>query len=251
MFDIDKWREIFQTLMRNKSRSLLTAFGIFWGVFMLVLLMGGAKGMKAMMQSNFEGFAQNAYCAAPEKTTKPYDGLSSDRMWSFETGDLDVLRRHIPEAAVVTPVIFNRTDFKHRDSKTQGTAKGVSPDYVAVENPKLSHGRYIQEADLRDCRKVCVLGEKMASQLFPNDRNPVGKWSAFLPSLPTSAWEDRPRGRSTCPTPPYNVCWDAETTSTCWRSPHVPGTPYPLYSGRLSWKSRSCIALIPTISKLS
>ena len=123
MFDIDKWREIFQTLMRNKSRSLLTAFGIFWGVFMLVLLMGGAKGMKAMMQSNFEGFAQNAYCAAPEKTTKPYDGLSSDRMWSFETGDLDVLRRHIPEAAVVTPVIFNRTDFKHRDSKTQGTAK--------------------------------------------------------------------------------------------------------------------------------
>ena len=53
MFDIDKWREIFQTLMRNKSRSLLTAFGIFWGVFMLVLLMGGAKGMKAMMQSNF------------------------------------------------------------------------------------------------------------------------------------------------------------------------------------------------------
>ncbi len=140
MFDIDKWREIFQTLMRNKSRSLLTAFGIFWGVFMLVLLMGGAKGMKAMMQSNFEGFAQNAYCAAPEKTTKPYDGLSSDRMWSFETGDLDVLRRHIPEAAVVTPV------------------------------------RYIQEADLRDCRKVCVLGEKMASQLFPNDRNPVGKY---------------------------------------------------------------------------
>ena len=51
MFDIDKWREIFQTLMRNKSRSLLTAFGIFWGVFMLVLLMGGAKGMKAMMQT--------------------------------------------------------------------------------------------------------------------------------------------------------------------------------------------------------
>lgn len=176
MFDIDKWREIFQTLMRNKSRSLLTAFGIFWGVFMLVLLMGGAKGMKAMMQSNFEGFAQNAYCAAPEKTTKPYDGLSSDRMWSFETGDLDVLRRHIPEAAVVTPVIFNWTDFKHRDCKTQGTAKGVSPDYVAVENPKLSHGRYIQPADLRDCRKVCVLGEKMASQLFPNDRNPVGKY---------------------------------------------------------------------------
>ena len=132
--------------------------------------------MKAMMQSNFEGFAQNAYCAAPEKTTKPYDGLSSDRMWSFETGDLDVLRRHIPEAAVVTPVIFNWTDFKHRDSKTQGTIKGVSPDYVAVENPKLSHGRYIQQADLRDCRKVCVLGEKMASQLFPNDRNPVGKY---------------------------------------------------------------------------
>ena len=52
----------------------------------------------------------------------------------------------------------------------------MSPDYVAVENPKLSHGRYIQQADLRDCRKVCVLGEKIASQLFPNDLNPVGKY---------------------------------------------------------------------------
>ena len=112
MFDIDKWREIFQTLMRNKSRSLLTAFGIFWGVFMLVLLMGGAKGMKAMMQSNFDGFAQNAYCAAAQKTTKPYDGLASDRTWSFEVADIDRLRRQIPEAQVVTPVIFNWTKFK-------------------------------------------------------------------------------------------------------------------------------------------
>ena len=176
MFDIDKWREIFQTLLRNKSRSLLTAFGIFWGVFMLVLLMGGAKGMKAMMQSNFDGFAQNAYCAAAQKTTKPYDGLASDRTWSFEVADIDRLRRQIPEAQVVTPVIFNWTKFKCGNRSSQASVKGVRADYAEVENPKLSHGRYIQESDLRDYRKVCVLGQKVAAELFPDVDNPVGKY---------------------------------------------------------------------------
>ena len=207
MFDIDKWREIFQTLMRNKSRSFLTAFGIFWGVFMLVLLMGGAKGMKAMMQSNFDGFAQNAYCAAAQETTKPYDGLASNRKWSFEVADIDRLRRRIPEAQVVTPVIFNWSRFKCGNRSSQGSAKGVRPDYTEVENPKLSHGRYIQESDLRDYRKVCVLGQKVAAELFPDVDNPVGKYVEMggiyiqvigVSSLTSNVGVGGPASRSVC-----------------------------------------------------
>ena len=57
--DIDTYREILDTLTRNKSRSLLTGFGVFWGVFMLVALMGGGKGLKEMLYKNFDGFAKN------------------------------------------------------------------------------------------------------------------------------------------------------------------------------------------------
>lgn len=75
IFDLDKWSEIWQTLSRNKSRSLLTAFGVFWGIFMLTILMGGSNGFRAILEANFNGFAQNSYFFMPGKTTKPYKGF--------------------------------------------------------------------------------------------------------------------------------------------------------------------------------
>lgn len=176
MFDIDKWSEIFQTLSRNKSRSFLTAFGVFWGVFMLVLLMGGAKGMKAMMESNFDGFAQNSYLVTPASTSKPYSGFRTERTWQLDLADIDLLRRHIPEIDVITPTVFTWTDIKYRNRTLDGTVKGVRPDYTKVENPRLAHGRYIQANDLHYCRKVCVIGKNIATQLFPNTDNPIGRF---------------------------------------------------------------------------
>ncbi|MDO5074321.1 MAG: ABC transporter permease [Bacteroidales bacterium] len=177
MFDLDKWGEIFQALTRNKARSLLTAFGIFWGTFMLVLLMGGSKGLKAMMQSNFDGFAQNSYMAYPELTTKAYGGFQVGRQWNFEKKDLKLLRRHLPEADVITPLHMQwgqNTEF--RDRKMSCTIKGVAPEYADIENPKLSQGRYIQDIDLQNHRKVCVIGKRVAKELFPNGENPLGKF---------------------------------------------------------------------------
>ena len=73
--DIDSYREILDTLTRNKSRSFLTGFGVFWGVFMLVALMGGGQGLKEMLERNFEGFAQNTAMIWAQQTTKPYKGF--------------------------------------------------------------------------------------------------------------------------------------------------------------------------------
>jgi len=77
--DIDTWEEILITITRNKTRSLLTAFGVFWGIFMLVALMGGGQGMQDMMQSNFDGFASNSCFVWPQRTGEPYKGFRKGR----------------------------------------------------------------------------------------------------------------------------------------------------------------------------
>ena len=83
MIDLDRYKEILDTLSRNKTRSFLTGFGVFWGIFMLVSLLGGGKGLRELLSSNFKGFANNSGVLITQNTTKPYDGLKKDRSWSL------------------------------------------------------------------------------------------------------------------------------------------------------------------------
>lgn len=176
MFDLDKWSEIFRTLLRNKSRSLLTAFGIFWGVFMLVLLMGGANGFKDLMNRNFDGFAQNSYIAFPNNTSKPYKGFRTNRPWSLETTDVARVKSRIRGADVVTPLVLYWGTYKYKDKEAYGMLKGVRPEYAQIENPKISSGRFLQDADLSAYRKVCVIGHEVKDKLFPDGSDPIGKF---------------------------------------------------------------------------
>ena len=91
--DIDTYREILDTLTRNKSRSFLTGFGVFWGVFMLIILIGGGQGLKELLAKNFEGFASNTMLVFSDKTTKAYDGFRKGRQW--ELTDVDLYRKFL------------------------------------------------------------------------------------------------------------------------------------------------------------
>ena len=97
-FDIDSYREILDTLTRNKSRSFLTGFGVFWGVFMLIVLIGGGQGLKEMLQENFAGFATNTAMVWTQPTTKPYKGFRKGRYFSMTEKDMQRLK------ALVLPV---------------------------------------------------------------------------------------------------------------------------------------------------
>ena len=92
-FDLDTYKEILDTITRNKSRSLLTGFGVFWGVFMLIVLMGGGQGLKELLQANFSGFATNTAVIWAQNTTKPYKGFNKGRSWQMEEKDLERLRQ--------------------------------------------------------------------------------------------------------------------------------------------------------------
>jgi len=174
--DIDSYREIIDTLTRNKSRSFLTGFGVFWGIFMLVTLMGGGNGLKELLQQNFAGFATNSALVWAQPTSKAYKGFRKGRMWSMDYKDVDRIRRSVPELDVVTPLLFsNGGTAYYGDRKSTVGINGAMPDYQRVNDPKLLYGRYIDDADIRDHRKVCVIQKKTYKELFPGGGDPCGK----------------------------------------------------------------------------
>ena len=174
--DLDTYKEILDTITRNKSRSLLTGFGVFWGVFMLIALMGGGQGLKEMLQNNFTGFATNTAIIWAQNTTKPYKGFNKGRSWQMEEKDLDRLRHQMPELDVITPLLFGgNKSVVFGDKKFSGSTQGVNPDYAQVSAPQMFYGRYINEMDVRQQRKVCVIGKQIYKNLFPGGGDPCGK----------------------------------------------------------------------------
>ncbi|MBO5600985.1 MAG: ABC transporter permease, partial [Prevotella sp.] len=144
--DIDSYHEIVHTLTRNKSRSLLTGFGVFWGIFMLVGLIGGGNGLKEKLQSNFDGFATNAAIIWAQPTTKPYAGFRKGRSWEMVYTDVERLRQQVPELLTISPVVSKwGITALHEDKSSTCVLKGLSPDYQEVESPKILYGRYLNE----------------------------------------------------------------------------------------------------------
>ena len=174
--DIDSYREIIDTLTRNKSRSFLTGFGVFWGVFMLVALMGGGQGMKEMLYNNFEGFAQNTVLMGASETTKPYKGFKKGRSWYMDYKDVERLKQQVPELDAVAPVLMGRgSTAYYGDQKTTHRIQGTLPEMTKIETPKMYYGRYINDMDVREQRKVCVIGKKIYKELFKEGGDPCGK----------------------------------------------------------------------------
>ena len=174
--DKDTFREIGDSLARNRSRSLLTGFGIFWGLFMLLFLVGGGRGLKEMLSKNFEGFASNAIVLFPDYTSKAYKGFREDRRWMLTQDDLAHLKMLVPELETATGVVTSHGWTAEVDAHTSEiTLRGVDIDYVNIEAPKLKYGRYITEADVLAERKVCVLGKRVYEELFPEGGDPCGQ----------------------------------------------------------------------------
>lgn len=175
-FDIENWKEIGATLARNKTRTFLTAFGIFWGVFMLACLMGGARGAEDLLRRNFEGFATNSAILFPGRTTIPYKGHAKGRRWQADQTDIDRLRELLPEIQTVTSQSAeSNISFQNGRYSFSGQVWGVEKEFTDVMLPNIENGRFINDADVRFQRKVAVVGKKVANELFPKNSAPIGE----------------------------------------------------------------------------
>lgn len=177
-FDIDTLREIGDSLVRNKRRTLLTGFGVFWGLFMLLFMVGGGQGLKVLLGNIFEGFATNTMVMFTSNTSKPYNGLPEGRYWEMDYTDVERLKQMVPEIDLISPMVSRWGVSVEYDiySYSDASVKGVTPDYGGIEAPKLKYGRYLNEIDMQQQRKVCVIGKRIYKTLFPEGGDPCGKF---------------------------------------------------------------------------
>ena len=178
IFDINRWQEIWFTITHNKSRSFLTAFGVFWGMFMLVVMVGAGVALQRGMSANIEGFATNSCFFWTESTTEPFKGFKKGRNWNIVNEDLPILIQKVPELQYMAPVLFggnSANNTSRKDKSGTFNIKGNYPSYNKIVESKMIFGRYINDIDFAEKRKVCVIGERVYEVLFDKKENPVGK----------------------------------------------------------------------------
>jgi putative ABC transport system permease protein len=176
MLDLDKWSEIWSTVRRHKLRTALTAFGVFWGIFMLVVLLGAGKGFRNGVEKEFS-VAKNAIFVWTQRTSVPYMGLKAGRFIQLTNDDVQAIEREVPEAAFILPRCELRGTFTVQVPPKSGsfTVKGEYPGYPAVQALDLQQGRFVNEMDIRERRKVAIIGNRVVEVLFEG-ADPMGKY---------------------------------------------------------------------------
>ncbi|MCH5241237.1 MAG: ABC transporter permease [Muribaculaceae bacterium] len=176
IFDIDNWHEIGATLSRNKTRTFLTAFGIFWGTAMLAMLWGGAAGLKGMLMRNFDGLATNMAVFDGERTTISYKGFNKGMKVKLNQNDLEGFRNRVPHIDASSGIKMQTGNLAYNTkSKTGVFIRGAEPEFFEIQLPVVYKGRLFNEADVKERRKVVEIGKNIANELF-GDEDPVGKF---------------------------------------------------------------------------
>jgi putative ABC transport system permease protein len=178
MFDLDQMHEVFQSLRRNKLRTLLTGLGVFWAVLMLIVMLGFARGLEAGAARNFGSWARNSCGFWAHSTTKPFAGHQAGRRILFAPDDVPALER-VPGVQLVvarhalggwgTP---SRVTYKGKGDSF--SIWGDEPAYQRIEALQLQAGRFLNEADMLEARKIAVIGPRVAEALYAPGQDPIG-----------------------------------------------------------------------------
>lgn len=181
MFDIDKWQEITAALKKNKLRTILTSLGVMFGILILVTLLGLGRGFQNNIKSSLGNFATNSTVFWVERTTKAYKGLPRNRAYQFTNDDLVALKQSIPEIKDIAPDIngwsggATHNTFR-KDKKGNFRIKGTSPEMNNVNPVDITAGRFINENDLKEFRKVITIGPRVQELMFEEDEDPIGQY---------------------------------------------------------------------------
>ena len=179
MFDFDGLKEIWQTITRNKTRSLLTAFGVFWGIFILVVLSSTGNGFETGMMRQVEGVTPNTCFFFTGTTSEPYKGYQKGRNWSMSLSDLDAVKENYPEIVAISPEssVWTSEDKNVVIGNRSGsyTVKGVMPEYDIIMKSRILKGRFINDNDIAGHRKVCLIGKRIYDELFDKNEDPLGR----------------------------------------------------------------------------
>jgi len=179
IFDSDRWDEIFSALKKNKLRTFLTAFGVFWGIFMLIIMLGSGNGLENGVTANFGGSATNSVFIWTQRTSIPYKGLPEGRNFNMRNEDMVEIRREVPEIKYLAPRNQLRgyrsgNNVSWENKSGNFSVMGDYPEIMHINSMDIIKGRFINHLDIRDKRKVTVIGTNVRDVLF-GDKDPINE----------------------------------------------------------------------------
>jgi len=181
MFNKDKWNEIIEALSANPMRTLITAFGVFWGIFILVTLLSASKGLENALMNQLGGMSTNSMFMWTQKTSKPYKGQVQGRYYSFRNSDVEAIKQNIDGLLYVSPRnqlgSFGTTSNVVRGTKT--ASYNIYGDYpeIAQQRPMyMLQGRFINYGDIENNQKVVVIGEGVIKEMYDPDEEVLGTY---------------------------------------------------------------------------
>ena len=180
IMDRELWGEVFQVMKSNRLRTLLTASGIFWGVFILIIMLGFGNGIQSGVNKSMAGYASNAIYLWGRATSEPWQGLPPGRPVKFTNNDTDVLVQKLNDIDTLAPRIRlnsyrGRSDISSGVKVTDAEVSGEIPAFQKILPMELKLGRFINQFDLEQKRKVAVIGERIHEDLFGANADPIGK----------------------------------------------------------------------------
>jgi putative ABC transport system permease protein len=181
MFDRDKWNEILEALTANTFRTILTAFGVFWGIFILVILLAAGNGLENGVKKGFDGIATNTMFMWTQTTSKPYKGLPKTREYNFRNSDVDALKQNFPDLLYVSPRNqlggFEGSNNVVRGTKTAAyTIYGDYPELIKQQPMDIIKGRFVNQQDILLKRKVAVIGQGVIAELYEKSEEVIGTY---------------------------------------------------------------------------
>jgi putative ABC transport system permease protein len=181
MFDRDKWNEILEALTANTFRTILTAFGVFWGIFILVILLAAGNGLENGVKKGFDGIATNTMFMWSQTTSKPFKGLPATRQFDFKNVDVTALKENFPDLLYVSPRNqlggFEGANNVIRGTKTAAyTIYGDYPELIKQESMDIIKGRFVNQQDIVLKRKVAVIGQGVISEMYEKAEEVIGTY---------------------------------------------------------------------------
>ncbi len=177
MFFIDRWIEIISIIRKNKLRTVLTGFSVTWGIFMLIILLGSGKGLENGVRDQFASSAVNTLWVWGGETSLPYKGLKPGRDINFRNADYEHIKNQISGVEYISGRMFiwGNNTLSYKKEYGDFDIRSVHPDYGIIEKVTLLEGRFINEIDIAENRKVATLGLAVKEALFKQE-NAIGKY---------------------------------------------------------------------------
>lgn len=175
LFDSDTWQEIYSSIRKNKMRTGITIIGVMWGIFLLVVLLGAARGIENKFNSLFGDFATNSVFIWAQQTSKPFKGFQEGKQITLKLGDIEKIKNEIEGIDLIAPRSQSGGLVVRKFLSGNFNISGDFPVLNKIQNKNLIYGRFINENDIKEKKKVCVIEEEVYKQLFEKDEFPIGQ----------------------------------------------------------------------------